>query len=90
MGYRFEVKINPELLKNTKINDEYIYRDIARKMVSEMPLDVLHKLINLTKLDPSSEESKKVLRENIDRLKIERIHQLRSERVIMYEGFFNA
>lgn len=84
MKNRCEVKVKPELLNNTKVNDEYLFRDLARKMVSEMPLDELHKLINLTKIDPNSDESEKVLRKSMDRFNIEQIHRLRSERVILY------
>lgn len=81
-----EVKVTPELLNNTKVNDEYLFRNLARKMVSEMPLEELHKLIDLAKIDPNSDESEKVLRESMDRFKIEQIHQLRSERVILYSA----
>ena len=84
MKNRCEVKVTPELINRTKVNDEYIFRDLARKMVSEMPLDELHKLINFTKIDPNSVESEKVLRNSMDRLKIEQILQLRNERVILY------
>ena len=84
MKNRCEVKVIPELLNNTKVNDEYIFRNLARKMVSEIPLDELHKLINLTKIDPNSVEIEKVLRNSMDRLKIEQILQLRNEGVILY------
>ena len=47
MKNRLEVKIRPEILKDTQINDEYIYRDLAMRMVKEMPIDELHKLIEL-------------------------------------------
>ena len=84
MKHRCEVKVTPELFKNTKINDEYLFRDLARKMVSEIPLDELHKLINLTKIDPYSDESEKVLRNSMDWFEIKQIHQLRNEKVILY------
>jgi len=86
MKNRCEVKVTPELLNNTQVNDEYLFRDLARKMVSEIPLDELHKLISLAKIDPNSDESEKVLRESMDRFKIEQIHQLRNERVILYSA----
>lgn len=86
MKNRCEVKVTPELLNNTQVNDEYLFRDLARKMVSEMPLEELHKLINLTKIDPNSAESEKVLRESMDRFKIEQILQLRNEKVILYSA----
>ena len=84
MKNRCEVKVRAEVLNSTKVNDEYIFRDLARKMVSEMPLDELHKLINFTKIDPSSVESEKVLRNSRDKFKIEQILQLRNEGVILY------
>jgi hypothetical protein len=84
MKNRCEVKVTPELLNNTQVNDEYLFRDLARKMVSEIPLEELHKLIKLTKIDPNSDESEKVLRENMDRFKIEQIHQLKSQGFILY------
>lgn len=84
MKNRCEVKVTHEVITITKANDEYIFRDLARKMVSEMPLDELHKLINFTKIDPNSVESEKVLRNSMDRLSFEQILQLRKERVILY------
>lgn len=84
MKNRCEVKVTPELLNNTQVNDEYLFRDLARKMVSEMPLEELYKFIIFTKIDPNSNESEKVLRKSTDRFEIEQIHQLRSERVILY------
>ena len=84
MKNRCEVKVTLELLNSTKVNDEYIFRDLARKMVSEMPLDELQKLINFTKIDLNSVESEKVLRNSMDRLSFEQILQLRNERVILY------
>ena len=86
MRNKIEVKVAPELLNNTQVNDEYLFRDLARRMVSEIPLDELHKLISLAKIDPNSDESEKVLRESMDRFKIEQIHQLRNERVILYSA----
>jgi len=86
MKNRGEVKVTPELLNNTKVNDEYLFRELARKMVSDIPLEELHKLINLNKIDPNSDESEKVLSESIDRFEIEQIHQLRNDRVILYSA----
>lgn len=83
MKNRCEVKV-PELINSVKVNDEDIFRKLARKMVSEMPLDELHKLINLTKIDPNSVESEKVLHNSRDKFEIEQILQLRNEKVILY------
>lgn len=84
MKNRCEVKVTPELFNNTKIDDEYLFRELARKMVSEMPLNELHKLINFTKIDANSDESEKVLLNSMDMSKVEQIYQLRNERVILY------
>ena len=84
MKNRCEVKVTHEVITKTKVNDEYIFRDLARKMVSEMPLDELHKLINFTKIDLNSVESEKALLNSMDRLSFEQILQLRNERVILY------
>jgi phosphoenolpyruvate carboxylase len=86
MKNRFEVKVISELFNNKRFKDEYFFRNLAHKIVSEMPLEELHKLIKLTKIDPNSDESEKVLRESMDRFKIEQIYQLRSERVILYSA----
>jgi hypothetical protein len=86
MRNRCEVKVNPKSLNNTIINDEFLFRDLACKMVSEMPLQELHKLIKLTKIDPYSFESNEVLLHSNDTFKAEQIQQLRSERVVLYSA----
>jgi hypothetical protein len=86
---KFEVTVTPEVLKNTIITDEYLFRDLARKMINEMPLEELHKLIWMTKIDPHSEESKKVMRDKIDRYKIGQIRQLIFDRKILYSAEVN-
>ena len=57
MKNKLEVKLARRTLKETPINDEYMYRDLARRMVNEMPIDELHKLIKLTKIDPLSNDA---------------------------------
>lgn len=87
MKNRLEVKIRPEILKENQINDEYIYRDLAVRMVKEMPIDELHKLIEFTKTDPNSEHSKRVLwDEDYPDWQKRQIYQLRHEDVILYEA----
>ncbi len=86
MRYQCEVKVTPELLENTIVNDEYLFRDLARKIVSEMPLELLRDLIKIDKIDPYSEESENVLRYSSNRHEIERILKLRDERVILYSA----
>ena len=54
MKTQLEFRLARRTLEETQINDEYMYRDLARRMVNEMPIDELHKLIKLTKIDPFS------------------------------------
>jgi hypothetical protein len=50
---RAEVKISCDTIEKTKgtFDDDYFYRELARKLVSEMPIDDLKKLINFNKID---------------------------------------
>jgi len=87
MKTRVELKISTELLKKNKINDEHLFRILAVKMVKEMPIDELHKLMNLSKINPNSEYSRRILRDkDCPELNKRRIHQLRNEDVILYEA----
>ena len=52
-----EQKIRFLDLAYVDITDEQIYRRIASKMVNEMHIDELHKLMNLKKINPLSDES---------------------------------
>ena len=57
------------------------------RIVKEMPIDELHKLIEFTKTDPNSEHSKRVLCDkDCPDWQKGRIHQLRDEGVILYEA----
>ncbi len=55
MLHIIEIKINKEEVKIT--NDEYFFRELAIKMVSDIPFEELKKLIKLTKTDPRSQDS---------------------------------
>jgi hypothetical protein len=56
MRYYSEVRIPKEAFIDTTINDEFIYRELARKMVSDMPIYNLMKLIEFTKIDPNDKD----------------------------------
>jgi len=90
MKNRVEVKVTPELLKQTQVNDEYLFRDLARKMVSDMPIEELHKLIKLTKTDPFSKDSFRVLHDySIPEHERMRIQLLKEENLLLYEAECN-
>ena len=86
MENRSEIKVTREMFNNTEINDEYLFRELAIKIVDEIPLDELHKLFKLTKIDPHSDESQKVLRDSRDIFEIEQIMELRRQHVILYQA----
>ena len=87
MKNRVQFKTRPELLKDTGIDDEYLFRDLAMRMVKEMPIDELHKLMEFSKTDPNSEHSKRVLwDEDYPDWQKRQVYQLRNEDVILYEA----
>ena len=84
---RVEVKVTPELLANTPVNDEYLFRELARKMVTEMPADELNKLMEFTKTDPRTRE----FRDKINDYKTpeherHRLMMLERHQLILYEA----
>ena len=61
MNYKAQTTITKQLFKEAPIDDEYMYRDLARKLVTDMPLELLKKLIHFRKSDPDSKELKEKL-----------------------------
>lgn len=57
MKNRVEVKVNKKVFEQTHLTEEQIMRDLATKMVREMPFEELKKLLKFEKLDPHSEQS---------------------------------
>ena len=90
MKHRLQTKITSELFENSQINDESIFRNLATRMVTELPIDELHKLIKFTKTDPNSEHSKRVRWDlNYPSWQRKQVHQLKNEDVILYEAECN-
>lgn len=58
MTNKVEIKVTRELLANSPVNDEYIFRQLASKMVNDMPLEELKKLITFTITDPTTREAR--------------------------------
>ena len=63
MKNRVQKQVMPETLALNSITDEYMFRELARKMVSDMPYEDLQKIMSFTKTDPYSEHSQKALRD---------------------------
>ena len=58
MKNTLEVKVNTEVLKHTGMTEEMLFRELARKMVTEMPINELKKLIRFEVIDPVNSENK--------------------------------
>lgn len=91
MKYRSEIKITRDFHDNVEINvDEYVIRELARKIVKDLPIDYLSKFINVVKTDPYSEESKEKLKSVfIDPYEKEFIKRLKAEGTIIYQSEIN-
>jgi len=90
MKNKVQVKFLLEFSRS-HITDEDIFRNLAKKMVAEMPFEELSKLLKFTKLDPNSSESEaKILDPNISKNERERLMGLKKEQVILYEAEFNS
>jgi hypothetical protein len=61
--YKTQTRVTQEMLKDAPVNDEYIQRQMALKLIKDMPLEALSKLFKFEKFDPFSEESNNVLKD---------------------------
>lgn len=88
MKHQTRVSINQELFNEIDhFTDEVMYRDIARKMVNEIPIEELHKLITLSKIDPNSDKSYRLLMDSYtDPFIRGQIYRLRSQGEILFTG----
>lgn len=88
----YQITITQEHLMEGVVKEEDIFREISLNLVRNMPLEELHKLIKLTKLDPYSEESELALSTGVDnsssllRLEIEKIIDLRRTGLVLYSA----
>jgi hypothetical protein len=84
---RAEVKVNLGLLKSTAVIDDHIFRDLVRKMVTEMPFDELSKLMKFTKTDPTTSEVRaKIFDCKTDEHERQHLMLLERQQVILYEA----
>ena len=81
MKYKQEVKLSAEY----KPSEEAIVRDLARRMVTEMPLEALKRLMTYDKVDPYSKDSQELLRNpDTPQWKVEQIRNLSMHHQIHY------
>ena len=84
---KVEVRVTPEFIEYTAVNDEYVFRELARKMVSEMPADELKKLIKFTKTDPNTQESMEKINDPLTaEHERHRLRMLKRQQIILYEA----
>lgn len=91
MKYKSEIKITRDFYDHVEINvDEYVIRELARKIVNDLPIDCLSKFINVVKTDPYSEDSKDKLNDVwIKPHEKEFINHLKAQGTIVYQSEIN-
>ena len=83
MKYTQQVKLSAEY----RPSEEAIIRDMARRMVTEMPLEALKRLMTYDKVDPDSKDSQELLRNpDTPQWKVEQICDLD----IMHQIFYTT
>lgn len=86
MKHRAQVRVFWDSLKDTGLKDEFFYRDLAMKMVREIPINELHKLFKITKTDPGNLRSiRKMSDDNCPNWEKEKIRLLLEEKAILFE-----
>lgn len=88
MNHKNYITVTKDLFKNSEIDEEWVYRTVAKKLIGDLPINDLKKLINFTKIDPESEEwsiNGDIWHCLSDRDR-RRIIELRQKECIVYEG----
>lgn len=90
MIHKAKTKVTHELLAHSPINDEFLFRELAHKLVKDMPLEELKKLIFFTKTDANTPESVSKINNYLtphDEKHL--LIRLRDEQVLLYEAQIN-
>ncbi len=82
MIHRVEVRIPNEAFINTNINDEYICRELARKLVSDISFEELIELIKFTKIDPNDKD----FRSKMHEYDLNETRRLINEKLILFKA----
>ena len=67
MKYKAEQKITNQVLTETTIKEEQLFREVAFSIVKELPIDKLKQLFNLKVVYAFEEDLEKAYKENDDR-----------------------
>ena len=82
MKYLSEARVTREAFIDNTINDEFIYRQLASRIISDMPIYDLMKLIEFEKIDPNNKDFRSKMHE-YDPYQIER---LTNEKLILFSA----
>jgi hypothetical protein len=82
MRYYSEARVIREAYIHRAINDEYIYRELAHRIISDMPIYDLMKLIEFTKIDPDDKD----FRSKMHEYDPNEIRRLINEQLILFKA----
>lgn len=84
--HRVASRVSNQLLANTDITEEYLYRELITKLINDLPIKYLSQIFQFEKFDPFSQENSHILNDvtSNDFLK-EKILYLRNEQCLEYE-----
>jgi len=81
------VEVKKETLQKSEIKEEHLFRELAIKMVKEMPFEELTKLMEFKKIDPNSQEVvQKLLDRNTSEAEKTKLMRLRQERLFEFSA----
>jgi hypothetical protein len=82
MIYLSEARVTREAYIHMTINDEYIYRELAHRIISDMPIYNLMKLIEFTKINPDDKD----FRSKMHEYDPNEIRRLINEKLILFRA----
>jgi hypothetical protein len=82
MRYYSEAKVTREAYIYGTIKDEYIYRELAHRIISDMPIYDLMKLIEFTKIDPDDKD----FRSKMHEYDLNETRRLINEQLILFKA----
>jgi hypothetical protein len=50
--WKYEIKVTRECIENTEVNEEMIFRQLAEKLIRDIPIENLNSIFFFEKLDP--------------------------------------
>ena len=86
---KVEHLVNKDILDKLELSDEFLFRELARKVIVDMDFEDLQKIMSFTKTDPYSEESKNILLYSTDRYVTELIKRLMNNKTVLFEANMN-